>query len=334
MDFQNDSDYQNLLQVISQTFLQNKQKTIKTINTNLTLTYWEVGKHIVEYEQNGKIKAEYGKKVLVQLAKDLKPLVDKGFSRSKLVYARLLYAHYPKSATLSHQLTWSHYIELLKIDDELERSFYEKQAIQDKLTVRELQRQIETALFQRLALSMDKEGIMALARDGYKPNYENFAIQDPYIFEFLGLPTQQMVKEKVLEDKLITHLQNFLLELGKGFAYIGRQYRISIGNKHFYVDLVFYHRILKCFVLIDLKSGLVQHEDVGQMNLYINYFKTEENVEGDNEPIGIILSAQKDDVMVEYALGSITNKLLVAKYQLYLPDKELLTQKVREILEG
>ncbi len=129
--------------------------------------------------------------------------------------------------------------------------------------VRELQRQIETALFQRLALSLDKEGIMALAREGYKADYENFTIQDPYIFEFLGLPTQQMVKEKVLEDKLISYLQNFLLELGKGFAFIGRQYRISIGNKHFYVDLVFYHRILKCFVLIDLKSGLVQHEDVG-----------------------------------------------------------------------
>ena len=329
-----DLTYQTLLNTIEAEYLSTRRKARKVVEITMLSGYWRIGQYIVEYEQQGNLKAEYGKKVLLEVSKDLRMRVGKGASRSNLVYMRLLYIKYPKSQTLSDQLTWSHYIELLKIDDDLERSFYEKQAIQDKLSVRELQRQMQTALFQRLALSLDKEGIMALARKGYQPDYENFSIQDPYIFEFLGLPTQQMVKEKVLEDKLITYLQNFLLELGKGFAFIGRQYRISIGNKHFYVDLVFYHRILKCFVLIDLKSGLVQHEDVGQMNLYINYFKIEENVEGDNEPIGIILSAQKDDVMVEYALGGITNKLLVAKYQLYLPDKELLTQKVKEILEA
>jgi predicted nuclease of restriction endonuclease-like (RecB) superfamily len=222
---------------------------------------------------------------------------------------RLFYLRYPKSETLSHQLTWSHYFELLKIDDDLERSFYEKQSILENWSVRELKRQKNTALFARLALSRNKTEILQLANQGNILQKETDILKDPYIFEFLGLPEGKKIKEKELENKLIEHLQTFLLELGKGFAFIARQYKITLNNTNFYVDLVFYHRILKCFVLIDLKVNEVKHQDIGQMNLYINYFKTEENTEGDNEPIGIILSSEKEDIVVQYALGGITNKL-------------------------
>lgn len=333
-DITQDQAYQDLLKTLGETYLQGRKRALQAVNSESLLTYWEMGKHIIEYEQKGKIKAEYGKKVLIQLAKDLKTQYDKGFSRSYLVYMRLFYIRYPKSETLFHQLSWSHYFEIIKIDDDLERSFYEKQTILEKWSVQELRRQKKTALFARLALSKDKQGILDMAKQGLIPNKETDLIKEPFVFDFLGIEMPKRLKEKDLEKKLIEHLQTFLLELGKGFTYVGRQYRIVISNTEYYVDLVFYHRILRCFVLIDLKIDEVKHQDVGQMNFYLNYFSTEENIEGDNEPIGIILTNEKDNIVVEYALRGITNKLLVAKYQLYLPDKDILLQKVREILEN
>lgn len=196
-----------------------------------------------------------------------------------------------------------------------------------------MERQIDTALFERLALSKDKTSILELANKGQLLLTAKDITKDPYILDFLQIPQAHKVTEKHLEQKIIDNLQLFLLELGKGFAFVARQYKISIGNTHLYVDLVFYHRILKCFVLIDLKIRKVKHNDIGQMNLYLNYFKSEENVEGDNEPIGIILTADKDEILVEYATGGITNKIFVSKYQLYLPDKELLQQKVSELMK-
>jgi predicted nuclease of restriction endonuclease-like (RecB) superfamily len=246
---------------------------------------------------------------------------------------RLLYIKYPKSETLSHQLSWSHYFELLKISDDFERSFYEQQAILENWSIRELKRQKATALFQRIALSKDKEKILELSRIGNIIKDETSVLKDPYVFEFLNIPEKQKYSETHLEKRLIDNLQQFLLELGKGFAFIGRQYRISLANTHYYVDLVFYHRILKCFVLIDLKVDEVNHHDIGQMNMYLNYFKKEENVEGDNEPVGIILSKDKDEVLVEYATGGISNKLFVSKYQTYLPDKKTLRARLKELLE-
>ncbi len=246
---------------------------------------------------------------------------------------RLLYIKYPKSETLSHQLSWSHYFELLKISDDLERSFYEQQAIHENWSIRELKRQKATALFQRIALSKDKEKILDLSKKGNIANNETSVLKDPYVFEFLNIPENQKYSETHLEKRLIDNLQQFLLELGKGFAFIGRQYRISLANTHYYVDLVFYHRILKCFVLIDLKVNEVNHHDIGQMNMYLNYFKKEENVEGDDEPVGIILSKDKDEVLVEYATGGISNKLFVSKYQTYLPDKKVLRSRLKELLE-
>lgn len=270
--------------------------------------------------------------MLDRLSKDLTFQFGKGFGRSNLVYIRKLYVCYPIGGTLSHQLSWSHYYEILKIEDELERGFYIKQAEKENWGIRELKRQIKSSLFHRLALSKDKQGIISLSKLGQVIESPLDLIREPVILEFLRLPTDERVLEGEIELRIIENLKMFLLELGKGFAFIGSQYRVPVSNRNFRVDLVFYHRILKCFVLIDLKRGEVTHGDIGQMNLYLNYFKKEENVEGDNEPIGIILGASKDDVFVEYALNSIQNSIFVNRYQLYLPDREVLENELRKLL--
>ena len=218
------------------------------------------------------------------------------------------------------------------IDEDLERLFYEKQCIKEKWSVRDLKRQKNSALFDRIALSKNKKGVLELAEKGHLISRPEDAIKDPYVLEFLNIPESHKYSEKEFEQKIIDNLQKFLLELGKGFTFSSRQFRITLGNKHYYIDLVFYHRILKCFVLIDLKIGKVTHADIGQMNMYLNYFKKEERAEGDNEPIGIILTKEKDKVVVEYALGGISNKLFVSKYKLYLPTKEELEKEFRKLL--
>lgn len=235
---------------------------------------------------------------------------------------------------MSAKLSWSHFIALLGVSDGTARKFYEKQSIHESWSKRELERQIGSSLFERLALSRDKKGVIQLSEKGHIANKPMEVLKDPYVLDFLKISQSNKVTEKQLEQKIIDNLQLFLLELGKGFAFVGRQYKISLRNNHFYIDLVFYHRILKCFVLIDLKIKSVRHNDIGQMNLYLNYFKTEENVDGDNEPIGIILSADTDEVLVEYATGGISNKIFVSKYQLYLPDKKLLQKQVKAIMES
>lgn len=228
---------------------------------------------------------------------------------------RKLYAFFSKRETLSHKLTWSHYFEILKSDSELEINFYARQTEKEKWSVRELKRQMKSMLFHRLALSKDKEGVLKLANNGHEIQTPEDLIKDLFVLEFLNIPEQPRYLEGEIEEKLISNLQHFLLELGKGFAFIGRQYRMSIRGKHFRLDLLFYHRILKCFVLIDLKRGEIDHNDIGQMNLYLNYFKKEESTAGDNEPVGILLGASKNHILVEYATNSITNKVLLAKYQ-------------------
>jgi predicted nuclease of restriction endonuclease-like (RecB) superfamily len=247
---------------------------------------------------------------------------------------RRFYLAYQKWQTVSAKLSWSHYIALIAVSDDTARKFYEKHALNENLSVRELERQIDSSLFERLALSKDKKGVLQLSEKGHTVSHAIEAVKDPYVLDFLKIPQSHRMTEKDLEQKIIDNLQMFLLELGKGFAFVARQYRISLRNKHYSIDLVFYHRILKCFVLIDLKIRNVAHGDIGQMNLYLNYFKTEENVEGDNEPIGIILSAEKDEVLVEFATGGISNKIFVSKYQLYLPDKKQLQKKVKAIMDS
>ena len=282
--------------------------------------------------RRGNLRAEYGKALIDTLAADLRLRHGKGFSRSNLVYMRLLYLRYPISQKPSHQLSWSHYVELLKLDDALERGFYEKQAIAERWSVPELKRQKAASLFLRLAASKDKAGILQLAAQGQIIAQPADLLREPYIFEFLKIPEPHQISETQLETVLCDHLQPFLLELGKGFTFVGRQYRVTINNSHYKVDLVFYHRILRCFVLIDLKLGDVQHHDIGQMNLYLGYFAHEENGEGDNPPIGIILSRHKDELLVEYATYGMNSQLFVQQYQLYLPDREALRRELERSL--
>ncbi len=328
------SKYTQLLDSIGLTIDQARQNAIKAVNTELVKANWEIGRHIVEYEQHGQERAEYGSKLLTKLSKDLRQRYGKGFGRRNILDMRRFYSAYQKWQTVSAKLSWSHYIALVSISDDTARKFYEKHTLNENLSVRELERQINSSLFERLALSKDKKGVLQLSEKGHIVSHATEAVKDPYVLDFLKIPQSYRMTEKDLEQKIINNLQMFLLELGKGFAFVARQYRISLRNKHYSIDLVFYHRILKCFVLIDLKIRNVAHGDIGQMNLYLNYFKTEENVEGDNDPIGIILSAEKDEVLVEFATGGISNKIFVSKYQLYLPDKKQLQKKVKAIMDS
>jgi len=336
------SKYTTLISDIGALLEKGRERAAQSVNTILVQTYWLIGKHIVEFEQDGKEKADYGSRLLDQLSKDLSERYGKGFGRSNVFQIRQFYLRFSKIQTLSGQLeksgwtsnvlSWSHYVEILKADGDLEISFYARQAEKENWSVRELKRQMKSMLFHRLALSKDKEGVLELSERGQEIRKSEDILRDPYVLEFLDIPESHQYLESELEEKLISNLQNFLLELGKGFTFEKRQYRISIGGKHFYVDLVFYHRILKCFVLIDLKRGEITHQDVGQMNLYLNYFRKEQNTEGDHPPIGIVLGASKNNILVEYATENIGNQLFVSKYQLYLPDKKQLENELNRLL--
>ncbi len=307
---------------------------VAAVNTSLLMANWQTGEYIVEFEQKGETKAKYGEKLLVNLSKDLTRLKGRGFSRSVLTYMRKFYLAFPKCATVSHKLSWSHYLELLKCDDPLEMQFYMRQSEQENWSVRGLKRQINSGLYQRLALSTDKKGVLALANEGHSIMKPSDLIHDPYVLEFTGLPSQKRYKENELEAALKKHMETFLLELGRGFAFVGRQYVIPIGSRRFKVDLVFYHAILKCYVLIDLKRAEIKHGDIGQMNMYLNYFKTEICQSDDNPPIGIVLGAKKDELLMEYALEGIDNHLFAARYQLYLPNKAELQEQLNQLLEN
>lgn len=324
--------YSELLSQIGETFENGRKRAISAVNSTIVVTYWQIGKHIVEYEQNGNEKAEYGSETLKSLSKDLTIRYGEGFGLSNITKMRKLYQTYPILQTLSAKLSWSHYVELLKIDDPAERSFYLKECEQENWGVRELRRQMKSMLFQRIALSKNKDEVVRLSEEGQIIEKPEDIIKEPYVFEFVGLPELPVYKEGDLEDALIDNLSTFLLELGKGFTYVGRQQKINIGGRIYKIDLVFYHRILKCFVLIDLKRGEVQHEDIGQMNLYLNYYREEMNTEGDTEPIGIVLGAYEDKLMVKYATQNISNNLFVSRYQLYLPNKEQLENEINRFL--
>lgn len=325
-------DYNLLVNNISVLWNNAKEKAITAVNTELLEANWRTGQYIVEFEQGGKARAEYGKQLLVKLSKDLTIKNGRGFSRSNLLYMRKFYLLFPKSETVSLILTWSHYFEILKCDDPLEMNFYLKQCINEGWNVRELKRQMKSCLFQRLALSTDKEGVLLLANEGHQVMKPQDIIRDPFVLEFTGLPQKKRYKENELEAALKANMEQFLLELGRGFAFIGRQYQMHIGSRVFKVNMVFYHCILKCYVLIDLKRAEIKHNDIGQMNLYLNYFQTEVCQPDDNPPIGIVLGARKDELLMEYALQGITNQLFAAKYQLYLPKREELQAQLDLLL--
>ena len=336
----NKSDYNSLFDRVSTLIEKARRKAVKQINTIIVQTYWEIGRLIVEEEQKGEEKADYGTALIVELSKDLTKRYGKGFSKSNLFLMRKFYLTYPpqKFQTVSGKfkngqiLSWSHYCELITIKDDLARSFYEIESIKNNWSVRGLKRQINSLLFERLALSKDKDKVMQLAQKGQVIEKPEDAIKDPYVLEFLGLPERSYYTESQLEQELINHLQEFILELGKGFTFFGRQKRITIDNEHYYVDLIFYHRMLRCLVLIDLKIGKLTHADVGQMNFYLNYIKAQETLEDENPPVGIILCTEpnRSKVFVEYALGGLSNTVFVSKYKLYLPTKRELEAEIQK----
>ncbi len=339
--------YRSLVDRIAQILVQARNNVVRQINRTQVLAYWEIGCEIVEFEQKGKARAEYGENLLIKLSADMTAEFGRGFSAENLRLMRKFYITFRKSKTLSWKsdsekcqtlsdkfdpkLSWSHYCELLKIEEPLTRSFYEQESIQNNWSVRELKRQINSMLFERLALSKDVKVVMRMAEKGQIIEKPEDAIKDPYILEFLNLREEAAYTESQLEQAIIDKLQYFLLELGKGFSFVARQKRITIANRHYHIDLVFYNRILKCFVLIDLKIGELDHSDIGQMNFYLNYFKENEKAEEENDPIGLILCAKKDDIFAKYVLGGLSNKIFASKYKLALPSEQELRSKLKSI---
>jgi len=337
--------YNNLLGRIAEILNQARSKVVREINRAQVLAYWEIGREIVEFEQKGKSRGEYGERLIERLSEDMTKKFGRGFSSTNLKMMRLFYQSFPIRQTLSDEsqkpqtvsakfepmLSWSHYCELLKVEEPLARSFYEQEAIQNNWSVRELKRQINSMLFERLALSKDTKAVMKMAKKGQIIEKPEDAIKDPYILEFLNLKEETSYTESQLEQALIDKLQYFLLELGKGFTFVARQKRITIANRHYYIDLVFYNRILRCFVLIDLKTGELDHSDIGQMNFYLNYFRENEKTEDENDPIGLILCARKDDIFAKYVLGGLSNKVFASKYKLALPSERELKAKLKSL---
>ena len=298
-----------------------QQHIYTAVNTAMVQAYWEIGEQI--YKACGaNDRAEYGKRLLQYLSEQLSAEFGKGFSVPNLRKMRQFYITFPIRSTLSSELSWSHYLHLIRIEDETKRNFYANECIKLAWSVRQLDRQINSFFYERLLSSQDKntvtEEIQTLEP---KPEYEKI-IRDPYVLEFLNLEHNPHFYEKELEQAVIEHLQKFLLELGRGFSFVARQKHITFDDRHFYIDLVFYNYILKCFVLIDLKIGDLTHQDLGQMQMYVNYYTREMMNEGDNPPIGIVLCADKSDAVVKYTLAEDNNQIYASKYKLYMPTEE------------
>ncbi len=302
-----------------------RQSVVKQVNATMIKTYYEIGRRIVEQEQQGKEVANYGDYILVRLSESLSGSFGKGFSKRNLELMRQFYLTYriAKSA-ISQSLSWTHYIRLMRISDPDERRFYEIEAANNNWSVRELNRQFDSALYQRLALSRDKEAVKELAIKGQTIEKPEDILKDPYVLEFTGLPELPQYTESKLEQRLIDELQTFLLELGKGFSFVGRQQRITIDEDHYFVDLVFYNRFLRAFVLVDLKIGQLKHQDLGQMQMYVHYYDRFVKMPDENKTIGIILCRDKKDALVEITLPDETNPIFASKYQTVLPNKEEL----------
>ncbi|MGV8992802.1 MAG: PDDEXK nuclease domain-containing protein [Flavobacterium sp.] len=351
-DFQNKEIFQQVVDLLQQA----RQQVLRTVNSTMVLTYFEIGRIIVEEEQKGKERADYGKQLLKGLSQQLTQEFGKGFSVDNLQNMRKFYYLYSNYETLSSisvndastsenlksltkhledsptkfKLSWSHYIILIRVDDKFERNFYEIESIKNNWSVRELKRQFNSALYTRLSLSRDKEGVLKLSEVGQIIEKPKDIIKDAYILEFLGLPELYQYSESELEGEIINKLENFLLELGQGFAFIARQKRITFDDKHFIIDLVFYNRILKSFVLIDLKIAELKHQDLGQMQMYVNYYDRKMRLEDENKTIGIVLCQNKSDLVVEYTLPETNEQIFASKYKTVLPSKEDLIKLISD----
>lgn len=341
-----DARLDNLYLKISSHIESAKNSIQRTIDTEMVKAYWLVGRDIFKEEQHGKIRADYGSYILKELSKKLTRTLGKGFSLSTLKDMRQFYLTYQdrqighavrgqsKLRQFSPNLGWIHYRSLMRVDRSEARKFYEIEAAKNHWSGRELERQIDSLLYDRLAKSKDKKGLLQLASKGHEINRPEDAIKEPLILEFLGLPESHRLVESKLEESLINNLQQFLLELGKGFAFVARQKRLTLDGEHFYADLVFYHVILKCYVIIDLKTKKLTHSDLGQILLYVNYFDKEIKTDSDNPTIGLILCTKKSEAIVKYMLGDKAKQIFAKKYQFHLPTEEELTAELkREIKE-
>lgn len=322
----------DLFQKIANLLQTARQTVVRAVNQTMVYTYYEIGRMIVQDEQQGKERAEYGKQVLKGLSKRLTAEFGKGFSADNLENMRRFFLAYSISETASRNfaLSWSHYIKLMRIQNPDERSFYEIECVANNWSLKELQRQFDTALYERLALSRDKEGIKQLAEQGQILQKPLDFLKDPYILEFLDLPEQHHYSENDLETAIIDKLEHFLLELGKGFTFVARQFRMTIDEKHFKADLVFFNRLLKCFVVIDLKIGELTHQDLGQMQMYVHYHDRYVKLPDENKTIGIILCKQKSDVLVEITLPETNDQIFASQYHTVLPDKQTFINLLNE----
>ena len=326
------SDIQNLYNEVREIIASARQDAVRSVDFSRVQMYWNIGKRILETEQGGKERAEYGSYLLKNLAKRLEPEYGSGFSVRQLEMCRQFYRTYPIANTVCSQLNWSQYKLLISIQDEQKREYYQLEAVNNAWTKRELERQINSQLYERLLLSNDKETILSAARKQRIPQQPQEIIKDPMILEFLGLERKALYYEKDLELALITHLQKFLLELGNGFTFVARQKRILIEDDEFFADLVFYNRLLRCFVVIELKTEKLTHQDLGQLQMYVNYYDRVEKTEDENPTIGILLCTAKNDTVVKMSLPEDNSSILASKYQLYLPTQDQLKTEVESLL--
>lgn len=326
-------EYRRLIGDVGALLEEARKKAYSQINQILVKTYWEIGRRIVEFEQKGGERAEYGGRILETLSKDLTLRFGRGFSIDNLEKMRKFYLLYPNSATLSRKLSWSHYCFILRIEEKMTRDFYMIETEKENWSVRELSRQINSMLFERIALSKEKKKVIELSKKGQIIEKAQDLIKDPYVLEFLGLEESPSYSETDLEEKLIANLKQFLLELGKGFTFVARQQRITLEDEHFYIDLVFYNRLLKCFVLLELKVGKLTHKDLGQLQMYVNYYNRNIKRADENPTIGILLCADKKEAIVKYTLPESNRHIFASKYKLYLPDKKELEDKLKKVLD-
>lgn len=307
-----------------------RTKISRSVNSAMVQAYWSVGKYIVEYEQQGEQRAEYGKNVINDLSARLTKEYGSGFTVSNLKYMRQFYIYFPIRHALRDKLTWTHYRSLLKVQNETAREFYFNECFEQNWSTRQLERQINTMFYERLLASKDKETVRNEIQQKEPATFEpREIIRDPYILEFIGIPQGEHFLETDLEQMLINKLQHFLLEMGKGFSFVARQKRISFDNQHFYIDLVFYNYMARCFVLIDLKADRLTHSDLGQMQMYVNYYTRELMNPGDNPPVGIVLCADKNEAVVKYTLPENNKQIFASQYMTYMPSEEELKQLIQ-----
>lgn len=319
----------NFIEEIKQIIDNSRATAVRSVDFCRVQMYWHIGRRIVEEEQGGEARAEYGKGLLKSLAKELEPSYGSGFSYRQLNFSRQFYLEYPKVNALRSQFNWTQYRMLIQIPDKDKREYYELEAANNNWTARQMERQIHSLLYERLLLSNDKESVLAMARKERQPEKPQEIIKDPMVLEFLGLQRKAHYYESDLETELINHLQEFILELGNGFCFVERQKRIQLEDDEYFVDLVFYNRLMRCFVVFELKTHKAGSADLGQLQMYVNYFDRYEKTPEENPTIGILLCTEKNDTMVEMSLPKDSN-ILASKYQLYLPTAEELINQLNE----